>query len=95
MSFGTGVIMCKSAKHKLNTKSSIESEVVGARDYTHNVVWADICLKHQSIILETNECYQDNHSAMKLEKNGKRSCAPGSRHVDIRYFFTKNRLEYQ
>ena len=30
---------------------------------------------------------------MKLEMNIKRSCGPGSRHIDIRYFFMKNRLD--
>ena len=30
---------------------------------------------------------------MKLEMNGKRSCGPGSRHIDIRYFFIKNRSD--
>ena len=25
--------------------------------------------------------------------NGKISCGPGSRHIDIRYFFMKNRLD--
>ena len=30
---------------------------------------------------------------MKLIVNGKRSCGPGSRHINIRYFFMKNRLD--
>ena len=55
MSFGTGVIVCKSTKQKLNTNSSTESEVVGSITYTPGVVWEEICLKHQGIILETSE----------------------------------------
>ena len=42
---------------------------------------------------QSNEFNQDNQSAMKLIYNGKRSCGPGSRHIDIRFFFMKNRLD--
>ena len=31
--------------------------------------------------------YQDNESAIKMERNGKASCGQRSRHIDIRYFF--------
>ena len=36
-SFGTGVIMCKSTKQKLDTKSLIELEVAGASNYIPDV----------------------------------------------------------
>ena len=45
--------------------------------------------------METNEFFQDNHSAMKLEKNGKRSRGPGFRQIYIEYFLMKNRLDTQ
>ena len=32
-------------------------------------------------------------SAIKLEKNGRNSCTGNSRHVDIRYFFVKDRVD--
>ena len=92
MSFGIGVLMPKSLKHKLNTKSSTESEVVGASDYLPNVIWTELFLKHQGILLQTSKFYQDNQSAMKLEINGKRSCGPGSRHIDIKYFFYEKQV---
>jgi len=40
-----------------------------------------------------SECFfeQDNESAIKLEKNGRSSCGPKSRHINIRYFFIKDR----
>ena len=37
--------------------------------------------------------YQDNMIAMKMEKNGRNSCAGNSRHISIRYFFVKDRLD--
>jgi hypothetical protein len=32
-------------------------------------------------------------SAMKLEKNGKMSAGRNSRHIDVRYFFAKDRVD--
>ena len=36
---------------------------------------------------------QDNQSAIRLGKNGRNSCTGNSRHIDIRYFFVKDRVE--
>ena len=40
MSLAYGVVLPKSVKQKLNTKSSTEWELVGASDYLPNMVWA-------------------------------------------------------
>jgi hypothetical protein len=32
---------------------------------------------------------------MRFEKNGRRSCGPNSRHIDIRYFWIKDRLSLE
>ena len=37
--------------------------------------------------------YQDNESAIKLERNGRRSCGQKTRHIDIRYFYLKDLLD--
>jgi hypothetical protein len=34
-----------------------------------------------------------NESTIRFERNGRKSCGPNSRHIDIRYFFIKDRLE--
>jgi len=60
MSFGVGILIPKSAKQKLNTKSTTESEIVGASDYIPNVIWAELFLKHQGIVLQKNDFDQDN-----------------------------------
>ena len=93
MSFGTGVLMPQSSKQKLNTKSTTESEISGGSDYIPRVIWSGLFLKHQGIILKSSDFNQDNQSSMTLIENGVRSCGPGSRHIDIRYFFMKNRLD--
>jgi len=93
MSLGKGVILGKSSKQKLNTKSSTEAEVVGASDYLPNTIWARMFLEAQGYTIVDNVFYQDNQSAMKLEINGRASCGQKSRHIDIRYFFMKDRLK--
>jgi hypothetical protein len=92
VSFGQGAIMCKSSKQKLNTKSSTEAELVGASDYLPYAIWATKFLGAQGYVLKENVLYQDNQSTIRFEKNGRRSCGPNSRHIDIRYFFIKDRL---
>jgi hypothetical protein len=62
--------MCKSTKQKLSTKSLTEAEVVGSSDYLPNVIWAKMSLAEQGYELPNNVFYQDNQSAIRLEKNG-------------------------
>jgi hypothetical protein len=90
MSFGLGVLNAKSRKQRLNVKSSTEAEVVGASDYLPWVVWVSKFMKYQGYNIDSNIFYQDNQSAMKMEKNGRKSCGEKSRHIDIRYFFIKD-----
>jgi hypothetical protein len=93
VSFGRGAIMCKSTKQKINTKSSTEAEVVGASDFLPSTIWARYFLEAQGYELQPSVFYQDNQSAMKLETNGRKSCGQKSRHIDIRYFFVKDRVD--
>jgi hypothetical protein len=92
MSLGRGAVLCKSSKQKLNTKSSTEAELVGASDYLPNTIWAKMFLESQGHSVQENYFFQDNQSAMKLEVNGRASCGQKSRHIDIRYFFMKDRI---
>ena len=93
MSMGLGMVHCKSSKQKLNTKSSTESEIVGLSDYMPYNIWFTNFMKEQGYEIEKNVVYQDNQSAMKMEINGRNSCTGNSRHIDIRYFFTKDRVD--
>ena len=93
LSMGTGVVHCKSSRQKLNTKSSTEAELVGVSDYLPYNVWLMHFMKEQGYEIEVNVLYQDNQSAMKMEKNGRNSCTGNSRHVNIRYFWVKDRIE--
>ena len=46
--------------------------------------------QHEQV--QDNICYQDNESAIKLEKNGKRSSSKRTRHINIRYYFITDRV---
>ena len=37
--------------------------------------------------------YQDNKSAILLEKNGQKSSSKRTKHINVRYFFIKDRIE--
>lgn len=83
---GVGAFNEKSTRQKLNSKSSTEAEVIGMSDYMPYSLWMGNFLEAQGYKLDKNIMYQDNQSAMLLEKNGRTSCTGNSRHVNIRFF---------
>ena len=93
MSMGTGTLHNKSSKQKLNTKSTTESEVVGVSEYLPYDIWQVNFFKHQGYDIRNNYIYQDNESAIKMERNGRNSCTGNSRHIDIKYFWVKDRVD--
>lgn len=92
-SFGTGVVNTKSTKQKLNTKSSTESELVGVSEYLPHCIWFLYFLEQQGYPLDKNVIFQDNVSAIRMEQNGRNSCTGNSRHINIRFFFIKDRVD--
>mmetsp|Transcript_5556 Transcript_5556/g.8129 ORF Transcript_5556/g.8129 Transcript_5556/m.8129 type:complete len:143 (+) Transcript_5556:1123-1551(+) len=92
MSFGRGIIHAKSNKEKLNTKSSTEAEAVGVSDNLPFNIWVKHFMEDQGYKLRENIIYQDNESAIKLEKNGRMSCWQKSQHINIRCFFITDRI---
>ena len=47
----------------------------------------------QGYAKKNNVIYQDNQSTIRMENNGQNSCTGNSRHIHIRYFFVKNRID--
>jgi hypothetical protein len=93
LSLGRGIIFGKSAKQKLNTKSSTEAEIVGVSDISSQIFWTLYFLMAQGYDISENRLYQDNKSSILLEKNGRISSGQRTRHINIRYFFIKDRVE--
>lgn len=93
MSYGTGVVHAKASKQKINVKSSTECEVVGTSEYVPYNIWLMMFMEWQGFPLKNNILFQDNQSAIKIERNGRNSCTGNSRHVNIRYFFVKDQVD--
>ena len=92
MSFGYGMVHFNQINQKLNTKSSTEAEVVGVSDCLTYNIWIFLLIEAQGCDIKQNILFQDNQSAINMEKNGKKSCTGKSRHIDICYFFSKDRI---
>ena len=69
MSIGQFSIISMSTKQKLNTKSSNESKLVGADDVLSQILWTQYFLEAQGYGINDNFMYQDNLSAIILDKN--------------------------
>jgi hypothetical protein len=89
-SFGTGGLLGKLTKQKLNTKSSTEAELVGASDYLPHTMWVKMFMEAQGHNISKCVLEQDNESAIKLELNGRSLAGPRSRHIIIRYFWIRD-----
>jgi hypothetical protein len=92
MSLGKGSVSSMSKKQKINTRSSTESELVGADDTMPGVMWTRYFMEAQGHGIKENIPLQDNLSTMLLEKNGKQSRSKRTKHIRVRYFFIKDLL---
>ena len=88
-----GGLINKSSKQKINTKGTTESEILAVSDFLPYSIWLREFLLHQGYIVEEHNLMQDNQSAMRIKKNGWKSCTGNSRHISIRYFFVKDRID--
>ncbi len=93
MTMGEGVPVHRSNKQGMNTRSSTEAEVVAADEAVGPMLWTALFLEAQGYSIRENILYQDNQSAMLLEKNGRRSAGKRSRHLNIRFFFVTDQVE--
>jgi len=96
MSFkeGTGAVIGISAKQKLNTNSSTTAELVAVDQVMPMVQWVPLFMESQGYDLGSNSTiYQDNKSAILLEKNGKSSSGKRTRALNIRYFFITDQVK--
>jgi hypothetical protein len=87
LSLGRGFPIVSSTKQKLNTRSSTETEIVGADDFMPAICWTRYFMKAQGYQIKDNILFQDNKSAILLEKNGKALSSKRTKHINIRYFF--------
>ena len=88
---GLGGIFFKSVKQKLNSKSSTEAELIAVSDGLTMIIWIREFLIGQGYNVGPATLFQDNKSTIQLIANG-RSNSERTRHVNIRFFFVKDRV---
>jgi len=71
MSIGKGSAYSSSCKQKINTKSSMEAELVGIDDAMGRTLWKRHFLVAQGVTVPTTTINQDNECTIQLEENGK------------------------
>ena len=87
-----GAVHCKSCKQQIVTKSSTEAELVALSDSTNQGIHVRNFLIAQGYKMDPLILYQDNLSCMALVQRG-RSAAERTRHINIRYFWVKERVD--
>jgi hypothetical protein len=93
MSFRQGMAMSYSWKHKINTKSSTEAEIVGVDDSLGYILWACYFMIEQGYDMDALLLYQDNMSAILLETNERASSSKCTKHIKVKYFFIKDKVD--
>jgi hypothetical protein len=93
LSLGRGFQIVSSTKQKLNTRSSTETEIVGAGDFMPAICWTIYFMKAQGYGVKDNVLFEDNKSSIILEKNGKASRSKHTKYINIRYLFITDRVK--
>jgi hypothetical protein len=87
-----GTVHAKSVKQKIVTKSSTEAELVAASDSANQGFFVRNFIIAQGYNIGPLVIYQDNMSCMALLAAG-RSSSERTRHIAIRYFWLKERVD--
>ncbi|KAG7373061.1 reverse transcriptase RNA-dependent DNA polymerase [Nitzschia inconspicua] len=82
----------KFGRCKINTRNSTEAELLRVNDAMSIILWTRHFLEAQGYTMKENVIYQDNESAILLEKNGRQSSTKRTRHLEVRYFFVTDNV---
>jgi hypothetical protein len=92
LSLGRRFPIVSSTKQRLNTRSSVETEILGAEDFVPTICWTRYFMKAQGYGVKDNVMFQDNKSSILLENNGNASSSKRTNHINIWYFFITDRV---
>ena len=92
LTMGIGCPTVQSTKAKCTTRSSTTSELVAVDEMMAQILWTRLFVKAQGIEVSDNILYQDNKSAILLEKNGRASSSKRTKHIEIRYYYVADRI---
>ena len=65
---------------------------MGVDDASAHILWTNYFIQPQGYVNDEMEVFQDNRSATLLEINGRESSGRRTKHINVRYFFIKNRV---
>jgi hypothetical protein len=92
-SMGKGATMSFLRKLKLNTQSSMESELIMADMYMPEMLWSLYFIQAQGYKAKCMGLYQDNISTQLLIKNGRISRGKRTKHIKAKFFFIKDTVD--
>jgi hypothetical protein len=81
MKMGKGEVSSSFNKMKCITQSSIKNELISLHDKQPDVVWTRYFVKCHGYEIDEYIIFQDNMSALSLEKNGRISSSKLTKHV--------------
>lgn len=89
---GESTIFSRSAKQKVNTKSSTETELHGVAEEISQALWTKYILESLNFKVNNINLYLDNKSTIVMLLTGK-SIGRNTRHINMRTFFVKQFLD--
>ena len=92
ISLGKGTMYNRSTKQKIVSKSSTEAELIALSDSSGQAIWTRNFLLGQGYKMDAAIVGQDNKSTMTMVDMG-RSTSERTRHISIRYFWVKDRVD--
>jgi hypothetical protein len=90
---GRGATSSYSRKVKLNTRSLTETEPFTADMFMQEMLWSLHFMQAQGYEVKCVGLYQDNISTQLLIKNGKMSSRKKTKHIKVKFFFIKDRVD--
>jgi hypothetical protein len=89
VTFGAGAVASSLNKQKCNTKSSTKTEIIALHDKLSDVIWMRYFVECQGYNIDECIIFQDNMSALSLEKNRRISSSKRTKHIKVKYFLIK------
>jgi len=74
----------------LNSKSSLEAEMIAVSDGLNHVLWLRNFLEDQGYRMPPAKVFQDNMSIIRLFQTGKCSSSLRTRHIAISFYFVQD-----
>ena len=78
---------------KIQGKSSIKADLIGANNTLPQELWNKYFIKAQVFGVERNLINQDNNSAILMETNDRFSTSNRTKRIKTRYFFVKDKVD--